>query len=100
MTQQGDRQASVRAVSGTALTYEGDWHALFTAAAIATGTFDERLLAWINVKLSASYRGLPAAMQALATFGSAANFSSLGTFDASTGGSGSSFSFPLFQMGF
>ncbi len=34
MSQQAARQASVRAVTGTALTYEGDWHALFDAASV------------------------------------------------------------------
>jgi hypothetical protein len=82
MTQQGDRQASVRAVTGTALTYEGDWHALFDAAGVAAGTFDGRLLAWINQKLSTSYANLPQAQQALAVANGAANFSSMGTFNA------------------
>lgn len=84
MSQQGDRQASVRAVTGTALTYEGDFHALFTAASVAAGTFDERLLAWINLKLGATYNNLPQAQQALATSLGATNFGAIGTFDAST----------------
>lgn len=85
MSQQGDRQASVRAVTGTAWTYEGDWHALFTLAGVAVGTFDERMLAWINLKLSAAYINVNDAMQALATANGATNFSSLGTFTASAG---------------
>jgi hypothetical protein len=85
MTQQGDRQASVRAVTGTALTYEGDWHALFDAAGVAAGTFDGRLLAWINQKLSTTYANLPQAQQALAVANGAANFVSMGSFDAGGG---------------
>lgn len=98
MSQQGLRQASVRAVSGTTGTYEGDWLALFDAAGIAGGTFNERLLGWINLKLSTAYAEVNGAMQALAASLSAANFSSIGTFNASTGGGGS-FSF-LLSMSF
>lgn len=84
MSQQGLRQASVRAVTGTTETYEGDWHALFDQAGIADGMFDERLLRWINLKLTAEYTDVNEAMQALATSEGAYNFSSLGTFDATT----------------
>lgn len=84
MSQQGLRQASVRAVTGTTLTYEGDFHALFTAAGIPVGDFNGRFLQWINAKLSASYTSLPEAMQALAASAGAYNFASMGTFDAST----------------
>jgi hypothetical protein len=88
MSQQGARQASVRAVTGSAETYEGDWHRLFDAASIPTGDFNARLLQWINLKLSAAYTEINGAMQALADYFGAFNFSSLGTFDASIGPSG------------
>jgi hypothetical protein len=77
---QGDRQASVRALTGTALSYEGDWQALFDQAAIPAGDFNGRLLAWINAQLSASYTNINDAMQAFATSKGAANWSSLGSF--------------------
>lgn len=98
MSQQGLRQASIRAVTGSAETYEGDWHRLFDLAGISAGSenlvtgafeplsFNERMLLWINLKLSAAYSFLAEAQQALADANSAWNFSSLGTFDASTGG--------------
>ncbi len=82
MSQQGLRQASVRAVTGTSEHYEGDWHALFDLAGIPAGQFNERLLQWINLRLSAAYTFLDSAMQALADANGAFNFSSLGTFDA------------------
>lgn len=82
MSQQGFRQASVRAVTGTAGSYEGDWHALFTVNSIPAGTFDERLLQYINLKLTKSYTSLSEAMQAFAAAKGAANFASLGTFTA------------------
>lgn len=86
MSQQALRQASVRAVTGTTSTYEGDWMALFDAASIPAGPFDGRMLAWINLKLTTAYIELNGAMQALADANTAFNFSSLGTFNASTGG--------------
>jgi hypothetical protein len=80
MTNQGDRQASVRASSGTALSYEGDWHALFDAAGIAAGDFDGRLLAWINLQLSAAYGQLDGAMAAFAASQGAPSWGQLGVF--------------------
>lgn len=82
-TNQGARQDSVRAVTGTTLTYDGDWLALFDAAAIPAGMFDGRLLRWINGKLTSSYSNLPEAMQAFATDQGYYNWSSMGPFDAS-----------------
>lgn len=83
MSNQSLKQASVRAVTGTALTYEGDWHALFDSNAIPAGTFNSRLLQYINAKLSASYTNLPDAMTAFAVANSAPDWNGLGTFSAS-----------------
>ncbi len=80
MSQQGLKQASIRGVTSTTWTHEGDWNALFTAAGIAAGTFNERLLLWINARLTASHTNLPAAMAAMAAAEGAANFGSIGTF--------------------
>lgn len=86
MSQQGYRQASVRAVTGTAFTYEGDWHALFDLSSLPQDTFNGRMLRWINLKLTTSYTEINEALQALATANGAFNFSSLGAFDATPGG--------------
>lgn len=83
MSQQGLRQASVRAVTGTALDYNGDFFALFVLKGITDGDFNGRMLAWLNHWLGASYDNLPGAMAAFATANGAVNFSSVGTFDAS-----------------
>jgi len=83
MSNQSLKQASIRAVTGTTGTYEEDWHALFDLAGISGGAFNERLLAYINYKLSSSYNNLPSAMQAFAADNGAYNWDSLGTFDAS-----------------
>jgi hypothetical protein len=92
-TQQGARQATVRASTGTATTYEGDWHALFDQGSIAAGTFNERLLRWINGQLSSAYIELNSAMQAFATSQGAFNWSSMGTFTIGGGGSSPSLDF-------
>lgn len=88
MSQQGLRQASVRAVTGTSLDYNGDFSALFTLKGIAAGDFNGRFLAWLNFWLSASYDNLPGAMAAFATANNATNFGAVGTFDAGAGGGG------------
>lgn len=79
---QSDRQASIRAVTATALDYDGDWSARFDAAAIPAGDFNGRLLAWINIKLTASFTNLPSAQAALAASASAPDWNGLGTFSA------------------
>lgn len=85
MSNQGLKQASIRAVTSTTGTYEEDWHALFDLAGIASGVFNGRLLGYINHKLSSSYDNLPSAMHAFAADNGAYNWDSLGTFDASEG---------------
>lgn len=80
MSNQSLRQASIRAVTSTALTYEGDWHALFTLRSAAGVTFNERLLNYINGQLVASHTNLPQAMQAFAENQGANNWDSMGTF--------------------
>ncbi len=80
MSQQSLRQASIRAVTGTTHTHEGDWHALFTAAGIAAGPFEGRMLAWINARLTASHTDVNNAMAAFAAAESASTFQSIGTF--------------------
>ncbi len=81
-TQQGLRQQSVRDVTGTEYDYSGDWHALFDLRGIAAGTFNERLLQWINTRLSSSYTEINGAMAALAAFYTVDTFQQIGTFDA------------------
>lgn len=82
MSQQGLRQASVRAVTGTTLDHNGDWSALFDMADIAPGDFNGRLIQWIGLKLERTFTDLNSALQALAEANGAYNFESLGTFDA------------------
>jgi len=82
MSQQSLRQASVRTVTSTTLTYEGDWHALFDAAGIAAGDFNGRMVQYINLKLTTAYTEINGAMAALAAANSASNFQAMGTFDA------------------
>ena len=81
---QSDQQASIRAVTGTAWTYEGDWHALFDQAGIASGDYNGRLLAWINSTLGTSYTELNGAMNAFAVSQSAPSWNEMGTFSPSS----------------
>jgi hypothetical protein len=79
MTQQGDLQASVRAITGTAYDFNGDMMAMFDGAGIAQGSYSGRLLAWINSVLGANYAEVNGAMQAYAATLGAFNWSSLNT---------------------
>ena len=74
------KQASVRGVTSTTGTYNEDWLALFTARSIPAGSFNERLLAYINGELSTSYTDVNLALQAFAVDQDDDNFSSMGTF--------------------
>lgn len=85
MSQRGLQQASIRAVTGSAETYEGDWHRLFDRDGIPVGHFNERMLRWINARLSAAYTSIVEAQAAMAALEGAYNWSSLGAFDASGG---------------
>lgn len=72
--------ASVRGVTSTTGLYNEDFLALFTERSIGAGTYNERLLNYINDKLETSYTDLNVALQALAVDQDDANFSSMGTF--------------------
>lgn len=79
MSNQSKRQESVRGVTGTSGTYEGDWHALFDSDLIPDGTFNGRMLAWINQKLTAEYTELNGALNAFAVSQGVSDWNSLGT---------------------
>lgn len=87
MSNDSAKQAVVRASTGTAHSYNGDWHALFDAAGIAVGDFSGRMLGWINGQLSSAYTNVNEAMAAFAINQGASDWSSLGTFTIG-GGSG------------
>lgn len=73
-------QQVVRGSTGTTGTYEGDWIALFDAGLIAAGTFNERLLAYINGKLLSNYTNLPDAMRAFAVANGATTWGEISSF--------------------
>jgi len=86
MSNQEKRQQSVRASTGTAYSYEGDWMALFESAGITSGVFTERMLAWINAQLSSAYTNINDAMRAFAVSQGVTTWNELGTFTAGGGG--------------
>lgn len=83
MSNQSDKQASLRAKTGKALTYEGDFEAYWDSLGVASGPFNGRMLAWINAALGLTdpddqYNDVNAAMQAYAEANGAYNWDSLG----------------------
>jgi hypothetical protein len=74
------RQIAIRAVTSTTALHNEDWIALFNERSIAAGTFNERLLTYINGELTTSYTDVNLAIQAFATDQDDYNFSSMGTF--------------------
>lgn len=80
-TNQELRQASFRVIGSTAGPYEQDiLAAIAVEDATITGTFNERLLRWLNGRLLVTHTSLPAAMQAFAVSKGVNNWDSLGTF--------------------
>lgn len=79
-TNQEARQIAIRAVTSTTGTVNEDWIALFTARSAAAGTFNERMLAYVNGKLTPTFTNVNDALQALAVDQDDNNYSSMGTF--------------------
>lgn len=78
-TNQESIQLAVRTRSGSALslTYNGDWHFLWDAEDIDPGTYNERMLAWLNVELDAdgdTDAPYPSLMQAMEVYARRAGF--------------------------
>lgn len=69
--------------SGLSITtpnsYNQDFMHMFAGAGFSNGTFNERLLRWINDKLSTSYDNINAAMTAYAVSKGPINWNSLNT---------------------
>lgn len=84
MTNQGGVQQAVRDRHGQPgnRSYNEDWHELFDQDGIAAGTFNGRLLTWINEELGSAYADLPGAMQAYAESLGFYNWSSMNTITA------------------
>jgi len=74
------RQIAIRGVTSIKTLHNEDWIALFNTRSITAGTFNERLLKYINGELTTSYTDVNLAIQAFATDQSDYNFSSMGTF--------------------
>lgn len=77
MPNDGDLQASIRALTGTSLDYNGDWSALFTQSGIASGDFNGRMLQFLNGELATSYTNLADAQNAYAIASGVFNWSAL-----------------------
>lgn len=66
MSNQSGILAAIQAITGTARGWNGDWHALFDMDGIPDGSWNGRMLAWINGRLGTTYTSLPAAQMAFA----------------------------------
>lgn len=104
MSNQSGVQAACRAyTSATDGDYNANWLDVFDEDEIAAGTFNERMLLWLNDWLGASYASLPQAQQAFAESQGYINWSSMrsilfaisisGTFTAGAGGATSGIGF-------
>lgn len=82
-TNQEGVHAAVRAETSTTGTYLEDWHALFTADAIAAGPWNARMIAWVNQTLSTSYTSLNDAMNAFAIDQGFSGWTDMNTFSVS-----------------
>lgn len=79
MTNQGDLQASLRTLTGTAYDYNGDWNALFDLAGIASGHFNERLLTWLQQATGSSETDINGLKQLYAQQQNVYNWNSIGS---------------------
>ena len=59
-------QADIRALTGSASSLNSDWQALFDQAGVPDGSFNQRLLGWIDNQLGTSHGNLNAALGAYA----------------------------------
>lgn len=67
MSNQSQLQFWIRIETGTEGAYEEDWNAYWNLLGVPAGTFDERMLMWINIRLDESFTCLPDAQNALAS---------------------------------
>lgn len=78
MSNQSGVQAACRDYTGaTDGDYNANWLEVFDEDEIPAGTFNERMLLWLNDWLGASYASLPQAQQAFAESQGYANWSSM-----------------------
>lgn len=80
MSNQSLKQTSIRVVTSTTGTLQEDWLALFTVRSIPAGTFNERMIGYLQGELSSSDTNLPALKQAFAVSQGDDNWDSMGSF--------------------
>jgi len=76
-TNQENRHQDLRDQTSTTGSTSSDWHAYWDDQGIDTGTFNERMLAWINTALGTSYTDVTGAMAAYAADKGVSGWSSL-----------------------
>jgi len=76
-TNQEARHQDLRDQTATARSTASDWHAYWDDQGVAAGTFNERMLTWINTALGTSYTNVVGAMAAYAADKGVSGWSSL-----------------------
>lgn len=79
-TNQELRHISVRAQTATTGTYDEDWLALFDLDGVPSGTFDERMMMWLQDKLTTTESNLNNLMNEYAISKGFTNWSAMGLF--------------------
>ena len=79
-TNQELRQASIRAVTSTTGTLNEDWIALFDVRAIPAGSFNERMIGYLQGQLVSTETNLPELKDAFAVSQGFEKWDSMGTF--------------------
>lgn len=82
MSNQGERHASAQGISGFVgdLPYNEAFLRMFDTELVPAGTFNERLLMWINARLATTYTSLPEAQNAFAVSVGRRAWDDVGTF--------------------
>jgi hypothetical protein len=79
-TNQELRQVSIRAVTSTTGTLPEDWIALFDARSIPAGTYNERMIGYLQGELVSTVTNLPELMDLFAVNQGFDRWESMGTF--------------------
>jgi len=87
-TNQEARHQDLRDQTATTGSTSSDWHAYWDAQGVDDGTFNERMLKWINSALGTSYTNVSGAMAAYAADKGFANWSSINDLNLVTFGTG------------
>lgn len=79
-TNQEAKHISIRTITSTTGTYNEDWIAAFDDDSVAAGTFNERMIGWLQNRLTSSNENLPDLQAEFAIDKGADSWDQLGAF--------------------